>query len=300
MTTYLQLSIVNNDTAIAKENTMINNNNNDDPSVSPSHTMCTVSTAIDDNDDTTHLLYTKHGLPSRLAHESLTQYKQRILQIDTTAQTITEDNTIQKAITFEKAARKSQRESSKIGKKKKGNKKNTSAYKILHRRASESRSAAQSTSLKDRLAAFQDTERRSQSMPTPPTYGNNNSGATTLRGNYSNGSSEEENVKPKTFSTRRLSFSKENNNGSQQRYVRKSTIESLKKQQQDEQNKNQKRPSLSKRPSFNRRASFTRRVSLTKRRSSISRDNSTNNTTTNTNNNNNTLSRQQQSQQHHQ
>ena len=135
---------------------------------------------------------------------------------------------------------------------------NTSAYKILHRRASES------MSLKDRLAAFQDVP--SQSLPNPPTtrYNNNATTAKTSRGN------EGENVKPKTW-PRGLSFRKKNSRQhGGQRYELKSTIESLQRQQDEQEkknNKNQRRPSMN-----NRRASFTRRVSLTKvRRSSISR-----------------------------
>ena len=68
----------------------------------------------------------------RLKHESHSQWKERILSIDSTANLIKEDNTIALATSFEKANRKAKRERAKEGtkKKKKRSKSKTSAYNM--------------------------------------------------------------------------------------------------------------------------------------------------------------------------
>ena len=92
----------------------------------------------------------------RLKHESHSQWKERILSIDSTANLIKEDNTIALATSFEKANRKAKRERAKEGTKKKGSKSKTSAYN-MDQSANErqSQNAAMEISLQDRRAAYQ-------------------------------------------------------------------------------------------------------------------------------------------------
>ena len=52
---------------------------------------------------------------SRLKHESHSQWKERILSIDSTANSIKEDNSIALATSFKKADRKAKRERAKEG-----------------------------------------------------------------------------------------------------------------------------------------------------------------------------------------
>lgn len=72
----------------------------------------------------------------RLEHETHAQWKERLLSIDTIADSITESNTIDLASSYQKASNKNRRESAKSGKKKKGDKKKSNAYARLQRRAS--------------------------------------------------------------------------------------------------------------------------------------------------------------------
>ena len=101
----------------------------------------------------------------RLKHESHSQWKERILSIDSTANLIKEDNTIALATSFEKANRKAKRERAKEGTKKKGSKSKTSAYN-MDQSANErqSQNAAMEISLQDRLAAYQKQSTNSQLM----------------------------------------------------------------------------------------------------------------------------------------
>ena len=101
----------------------------------------------------------------RLKHESHSQWKERILSIDSTANLIKEDNTIALATSFEKANRKAKRERAKEGTKKKGSKSKTSAYN-MDQSANErqSQNAAIEISLQDRLAAYQKQSTNSQLM----------------------------------------------------------------------------------------------------------------------------------------
>ena len=97
----------------------------------------------------------------RLKHESQSQWKERILSIDSTANFIKEDNTIALATSFEKANRKAKRQQAKEGTKKKGSKnRNSLTYNILNRQATErqSQEAAMAISLQDRLAAYQNRQ----------------------------------------------------------------------------------------------------------------------------------------------
>ena len=97
----------------------------------------------------------------RLKHESQSQWKERILSIDSTANFIKEDNTIALATSFKKANRKAKRQQAKEGTKKKGSKnRNSLTYNILNRQATErqSQEAAMAISLQDRLAAYQNRE----------------------------------------------------------------------------------------------------------------------------------------------
>ena len=101
----------------------------------------------------------------RLKHDSHSQWKERILSIDSTANLIKEDNTIALATSFEKASRKAKRQQAKEGKKKKGSKSKTSAYN-MDQSANErqSQNAAMAISLQDRLAAYQKQSTNSQLM----------------------------------------------------------------------------------------------------------------------------------------
>ena len=97
----------------------------------------------------------------RLKHESHSQWKERILSIDSTANLIKEDNTIALATSFEKANRKAKRQQAKEGTKKKGSKnRNSLNCDILNRQATErqSQEAAMAISLQDRLAAYQNRQ----------------------------------------------------------------------------------------------------------------------------------------------
>lgn len=91
----------------------------------------------------------------RLEHETQEQWKERLLNIDSIADSIKESNTIDIASSIQKSANKNRRESAKEGKKKKGDKRRTSAYKRLNRRASNATMAAGSVSIKDRMAMIQ-------------------------------------------------------------------------------------------------------------------------------------------------
>ena len=91
----------------------------------------------------------------RLEHETQEQWKERLLNIDSIADSIKESNTIDIASSIQKSANKNRRESAKEGKKKKGDKRRTSAYKRLNRRASNATMAAGSVSIKDRMAMLQ-------------------------------------------------------------------------------------------------------------------------------------------------
>ena len=104
-------------------------------------------------------ILTSHGL-QRLKHESQSQWKERILSIDSTANSIKEDNTIALATSFEKASRKAKRRKAKEGTKKKGKNRNSLNCDILNRQATErqSQEAAMAISLQDRLAAYQNKQ----------------------------------------------------------------------------------------------------------------------------------------------
>jgi hypothetical protein len=109
---------------------------------------------------------------TRLEHETHEQWKERLLNIDSIADSIKESNTIDIASSIQKSANKNRRESAKEGKKKKGDKRRTSAYKRLNRRASNATMAAGSVSIKDRMAMLQpaDNSTEKEEDGVPKTY----------------------------------------------------------------------------------------------------------------------------------
>jgi len=118
---------------------------------------------------------------TRLEHETHEQWKERLLNIDSIADSIKESNTIDIASSIQKSANKNRRESAKEGKKKKGDKRRTSAYKRLNRRASNATMAAGSVSIKDRMAMLQKpTEKEDNEVPkTYKTFSTTNNKPTT-------------------------------------------------------------------------------------------------------------------------